>query len=1307
MMKRRLIRRVMVGTGVLVLLGVAVLVILVHFRPGSLQDWIGSQLEDVANSYLNPKLSFTDLAYEYPLTVSLKNLHLTAENPGDPGHTIDIIACKQAVLSLGEIPSIGKPIVIQKIVLDQPLISAVAVEPGSKNFIGFSDLIRGGTNEPEKKTSEPPKKLSDVFQMRLVQLTDGKIVYDPRIPGTVPMTLDQINTALNIEPTATGWYKLDTVIARKPVFDLQLAGQLNLDSFSVRDADIKLLADLGQDKLDYLPPELQVLLKQYEAKGKLNVEVTGSMPVMDPMTGHVEAVVKLDRANIAMGGMHLPVDNLELDARFGDGKVVLPSLKIAALGGTIDLSGDVALNDRLDADLHLKVAGLVPEKLLANPAMMSPAPARLDLDFNLAASLMSVMGKAPAKPGEPLALIGLKNFRVSANDPANPGQRIDVVACKNLDVTLGEPIISGKPIVIDRIILDQPVLSAVSVAPGAMQFAGVPNLPAQAAPAPANSGAGPAAPEEPMQKPDDIVRVKAFQLNGAKIIYDPRLPGTQRMHLDDINTTLNLDPDHPGCYKLSTNISRKPVFNLAVDGEIDIDNPGLQNLNLSLQDDLTQNQLDFLPPQLQLILKQTRAKARLDVRVNASVAMSDPMKGKAQIAVNVQNIDLSQGGLSIPIDDFSMSASLQNGKVVQSMRIAALNSVFDISGSAMLNSRLDTDMTLKLKDIDIETVLGALNPSRPAPTTSTKLNAEVEIQAPIMVAMGAIRGGEGEPVATMNVRNLRLTTDDPLTPGQPLDFVSCDHFGVVLSSLPMPGSPIMLERVIVEHPALRAIAMAPQSKELAGFTALQNLAASQAPADSAAPTTLPTTLPAGPGLRLSDRFRMRTLSVADASLYYDPRLDGTVPMSLDHIIAKIDLDSEAGDAYRFDAAVPSKPDLNLEIAGRINVDTMIANPLTVDLTTEVGKDAQTYLPPQLQQILQPFNPEASVNVKVHGTVPLTDPTAADLAVDVKLDNVKATVGDYRIPLDHVRLPVQLKLPQVEFLDSSPLGGPTLEALGGTANLTGTVTLNDRLDSTVVLGVDGMLLQDLMATKITGPKKELIGALHMDLNLVNAPVLVVIAKATPPTTQPSAEASDPPSPLYTADLPANWGSADIELTHARLAGLELVQGISNIAKSAFADLFKHEDKNKPQTIVPKETATIVCTFNKDHISLSQIHYEGEVVEADGKGYITLDQHLNLDLTGGLIQKLGGLGSVGAWIKQASDSLLYYHVSGTFHNLNYKVKRGNGEPIVQGAKKITNEGVKAIDTGLNQTHKFFNKLFKKKDQDQSQGQDQGKN
>ena len=201
-----------------------------------------------------------------------------------------------------------------------------------------------------------------------------------------------------------------------------------------------------------------------------------------------------------------------------------------------------------------------------------------------------------------------------------------------------------------------------------------------------------------------------------------------------------------------------------------------------------------------------------------------------------------------------------------------------------------------------------------------------------------VRGALGEPVATVNVRNLRLTTDDPLYAGPSRLILFPGSFRRAWSALLMPGSPILLDRVVVEI-ALRAIATGPQSKGLPdhgpGEPGRESI--------SAEPTTQPTTQPAGPAMRLSDLFRMRTLSFTDASLYYDPRIDGTVPMSLNDITAKVDLDSEAGDAYRFDAVIPSKPDLDLEIAGRVNIDKMVADLLTVDLTTEIGKDLPQYV----------------------------------------------------------------------------------------------------------------------------------------------------------------------------------------------------------------------------------------------------------------------------------------------------------------------------------------------------------------------------
>jgi hypothetical protein len=1309
-MKRWIFRIAVLAVGGLIGLGITLFLIARHMGSGTLQDWIGSQFQDIANAYLNPKLRFTDLTYEYPLTVSLKNLHLTADDPAHPGHTIDIIACDRAEVSLSEIPSIGKPIVIEKIELKEPLISAVAVKPRSKTFVGFSDLVRGGSDNASSDTqSSAPKKLSDVFRMRLVQIIDGKIVYDPRIPGTNPMTLDKINTLLNVEPAEEGWYKLDTDIARKPVFDFQVKGQLNLDSFAVKDVDVKILADLGQDKLDYLPPEIQDLLKQYDAKGTLSIELAGDMPVMDPMSGNVQAAVKLDRANLSMNDFHIPVDNLSLEARFERHKVYLPLLRISALGGTADLSGAVDLNDRLDAVLRVNIASMFPGMLYSNPAIAAATNDRLDLDLNLEASLMSLLGKAPPPQRSSLASISLRNFRLSAKDPVNPTRRLDLIACRKLDVDLTQPIISGKPLMLDAINLDSPVISAVSVSPGAMQFVGIPNPPAQS---PAQSSTNPATqPSAPMPKLTDTIQVKTFQLSNAKIIYDPRLPNTQRMVIDQINASLNIDPNDPGSYRLSTSIDHFPIYKLGVDGEINIDNPGLQNLVFDLQADLAQDTLDFLPPQLQLVLKHFNAREKLNIHAAASVAMSDLANADAQFSMHVQNIDLSQGGLNTPVQDFAISAHLQNKKLVQTIKIAALNNEFDVHGTTALNDRLDTDVTLGLNNVVIEPLLASLRPNQPATNSSTMLNAQIELQSPLMVAFGGIPGSTNEPAATLNIRNLRLTTANPIA-SDPVDFFACDSIGIVLPEIPTPGKPIDLGNIDIAHPAIRAIAMAPQSNQFAGFSALQDLATGQRTSN------VPATMPAQPTqkTKLSDLFRMQALAVSDASLYYDPRIDGTTPLSLDQITTKIDLDAAAPNAYFFDAMIPSKPDLNLEIAGRADIDALKLNPLKVDLTTRVGQDSPNYkyLPPQLQVIMRPYNPVATIQITANGSVPLTKPTDADITANIAIDHLAATAGGYRIPVDQIRMPLRYTAGQVEFLDSTPMGGPTITAFEGTANLTGTVMLNDRLDSTISLRVDDMLVQSLMADKIADPKQvNLIGDLKMDLELVDAPVLQIIAEAVPaPATEPSAPSAQsdlqstsfsPSSPKYLSDLPASWGSADIELTHARLAGLEVIQGMGNIAKSAFTELFDKKDKDVKLTVVPKENATVICNFVKDRVELTKIHYEGEALAADGKGYITLEQQLDLYLTGGVFQKFGG------FMKQISDSLLYYHVYGTLQHIQYDVHRGDGKPIVEGVKTATKTAEKGVKVGfekagegLNKAGSFINGLFHKKPQDQNQTQ-----
>src|SRR5207237_2742317 len=72
-------------------------------HPGSIEQWVGSEIQSIAAAYLKPKLTFTEFSYEYPLTVRLKGLRLTAADPANAGRPLDILGAGSAAITLGEI----------------------------------------------------------------------------------------------------------------------------------------------------------------------------------------------------------------------------------------------------------------------------------------------------------------------------------------------------------------------------------------------------------------------------------------------------------------------------------------------------------------------------------------------------------------------------------------------------------------------------------------------------------------------------------------------------------------------------------------------------------------------------------------------------------------------------------------------------------------------------------------------------------------------------------------------------------------------------------------------------------------------------------------------------------------------------------------------------------------------------------------------------------------------------------------------------------------------------------------------------
>src|SRR5436190_890152 len=133
----RFLKRFLLAVVLLVLLagiGIGVAIWYVGQKGTSpLERWIGARLQAVASGYLNPKLAFADLDYQYPSTVVLTNVKLTADDP-DTKKTVDVLAVKKLTLELAEIPREGQPFRIQKIIMDHPELRVVqSGPPGAEN----------------------------------------------------------------------------------------------------------------------------------------------------------------------------------------------------------------------------------------------------------------------------------------------------------------------------------------------------------------------------------------------------------------------------------------------------------------------------------------------------------------------------------------------------------------------------------------------------------------------------------------------------------------------------------------------------------------------------------------------------------------------------------------------------------------------------------------------------------------------------------------------------------------------------------------------------------------------------------------------------------------------------------------------------------------------------------------------------------------------------------------------------------------------------------------------------------------------
>jgi hypothetical protein len=356
----------------------------------SVEQWVGRQVLAIANDALRPELSFQALDYEYPATATLREVKLT-----DDAQPFVTAASMRIVFT--ERPRRGRPIVIETVELIKPVVELRQRADGSLlGFSGFIESTEGRTREDGGST-----RPSDVFAIRKLSIVDGVFIY--RTPDNDAMRLDEITFDLTSNPDKEqGWYALDALLERAPVFRLALDGRLNIDTASLDMAETTLDVELAPEQYELLPPQLQRVLKEHEVRGDLSLGVSGMLPLRQPMGGDLRLHLLLTEGRFAFGDYVLPIQSMETIARLQEQTIRVEPLVIAGLGGTLQTTGRIDPARDWMADLDLDAEGLRIEQALRNTGDAKPKYAgRVDLNGKVTGGL--------AEPAQTLEGSGVLN----------------------------------------------------------------------------------------------------------------------------------------------------------------------------------------------------------------------------------------------------------------------------------------------------------------------------------------------------------------------------------------------------------------------------------------------------------------------------------------------------------------------------------------------------------------------------------------------------------------------------------------------------------------------------------------------------------------------------------------------------------------------------------------------------------------------------------------------------------------------------------------------------------------------------------
>lgn len=329
----------------------------------TIRIWLFQFILTASGDLLGPQLNFTNIYYQFPMTVMLEAPELVAD--GDA-----FMLARRMRLTLGEFPIAGRAIQIAEVRFVHPILRFIWKEDGS--LVGLnSGFIK--SFEGEQYTDKFSTKPSDFLAIRVIEVENGSLAFEPEQGERI--RLDDITMEFNASPSedSPGLYRLDAQIKREPVLQLELQSALNIDT---GDWDIEhFLGDLSVDpsKSDELPADIKTIIERYNIIGDLGLRSSGRVPLADLKNADLELELMLERSNASIGEYRIPIPKLLADMQIKDEAIQLDHMVIdLERNGHMTLTGNLSLKEPRPFDVRFDFTRVHLNSLIEKVSSKSP-----------------------------------------------------------------------------------------------------------------------------------------------------------------------------------------------------------------------------------------------------------------------------------------------------------------------------------------------------------------------------------------------------------------------------------------------------------------------------------------------------------------------------------------------------------------------------------------------------------------------------------------------------------------------------------------------------------------------------------------------------------------------------------------------------------------------------------------------------------------------------------------------------------------------------------------------------------------------